>query len=119
MGLNSQKYRRATNLSLGGFGAQTIRSTAGHSEVKLSHDGTRPKKPSFVSKDTETKGQLDNCQTSNFGHLLNYQLDSLVTPVPIVKSAEFSLFSARKSGESISDNGVINTARFARWNQRK
>ena len=46
MGLNSQKYRRATNLSLGGFGAQTIRSTAGHSEVKLSHDGTRPKKPS-------------------------------------------------------------------------
>ena len=78
MGLNSQKYRRATNLSLGGFGAQ---NTAGHSEVKLSHDGTRPKKPSFVSKDTETKGQLDNCQTSNFGHLLNYQLDSLVTPV--------------------------------------
>ena len=39
MGLNSQKYRRATNLSLGGFGAQ---NTAGHSEVKLSHDGTRP-----------------------------------------------------------------------------
>ena len=78
MGLNSQKYRRATNLSLGGFGAQ---NTAGHSEVKLSHDGTRPKKPSFVSKDTETKGQLDNCQTSNFGHLLNYQLDSIVTPV--------------------------------------
>ena len=68
MGLNSQKYRRATNLSLGGL-QPTIRS-AGDSWVKLSHDGTRPKKPSFVSEhQLRQKGQLGNCQTPNFGHL--------------------------------------------------